>query len=101
MPAPDPAGVPPEHHRIHGRSRVRSRRDRQGRREARDRGRDGGRAEVHDPDRRLVRGRELRDGRPGLPAPVPVDVAEFADQRHGRHAGGPSALDGARGFTRR
>ena len=33
LPAPDPAGVPAEHHRLHGRPRVRERRHRQGRRQ--------------------------------------------------------------------
>ena len=37
LPAADPARVPPEHHRVHGRARVRGGRHRQGRREARDR----------------------------------------------------------------
>ena len=36
-PAEDPARVPPEHHRLHGRPRVRGRRHRQGRREDGDR----------------------------------------------------------------
>ena len=39
LPAPDPARLPPEHHRVHGRARVRGGRHRQGRRQARDRGR--------------------------------------------------------------
>ena len=76
LPAPDPAGVPPEHHRVHGRARVRGGRHRQGRREARHGGRLGRGPQVHGPHRRLVRGRQLRDGRPGVPAAVPVVVAE-------------------------
>ena len=41
LPAQDPARLPPEHHRVHGRARVRGGRHRQGRREARDGGRLG------------------------------------------------------------
>ena len=74
LPAPDPARVPPEHHRVHGRARVRGRRHREGRREARDRRGDRRRAEVHGADRRVVRRRQLRDGRARLPAAVPVDA---------------------------
>ena len=59
-PAPDPARVPAEHHRLHGRTRLRGRRDRQGRRQAGDRGLDRARAEVHRDRRRLVRRRQLR-----------------------------------------
>ena len=63
-----PARVPPEHHRLHGRRRVRGRRHRPRRREARDRGRVRRGAEVHGRDRRLVRRRQLRDVRPRLRA---------------------------------
>ena len=101
LPAPDPARVPPEHHRVHGRARVRGGRHRQGRREARDGRRVGRGAEVHGPHRRLVRGRQLRDGRARLPAAVPVDVAELADLGHGRPAGGARAVDGPRRLRRR
>ena len=44
-------------------------------------------------DRRLLRRRQLRDVRPGLPAPVPLQLAERADQRHGRRAGGRRPRD--------
>ena len=90
----DPAAIPAEHHRVHGRSRVRGRRHREGRSEARDRGRFGRGPEVHGHRRRQLRCRKLRDGRPGVPAALPVDVAERADQRHGRPASGPRAVDG-------
>ena len=63
LPAPDPARVPPEHHRVHGRARVRGGRHREGRGQARDRRGHRRRAEVHGADRRVVRGRQLRDGR--------------------------------------
>ena len=69
-------------------------RHREGRGEARDRRRDRGGAEVHGADRRLVRRRQLRDGRARLPAAVPLDVAELAHLRDGRPAGGARALDG-------
>ena len=37
--------------------------------------------QVHGPDRRVLRGRQLRDGRSGVPAALPVDVAEHAGSR--------------------
>ena len=86
-PAQDPAGVPAEHHRLHGRQAVRGGRHRQAR------GQDGHRgllrpgAEAHRDHRRLVRRGELRDVRPGLLPPLPVDVAERPDLRDGRRPG--------------
>ena len=47
-------------------------------------------------DRRQLRRRELRDGRPRLPAAVPVVLAERPDLRDGRPAGGARPLDGPR-----
>ena len=91
LPAPDPARLPPEHHRVHGRPRVRGGRHRQGRREAGHRGRVGGGAQVHGPHRRVVRGGQLRDGRPRLPAAVPVVVAERAHLGHGRRRRRPAS----------
>ena len=56
LPAPDPAPLPPEHHRVHGRARVRGGRHRQGRGEARDgRGQRRG-PQVHGPHRRAASG---------------------------------------------
>ena len=57
--------------------------------------------EVHGPHRRLVRRRQLRDGRPRLPAALPVVVAERADLGHGRPAGGARPVDGPRRLRRR
>ena len=71
MSAADPARLPPEHHRLHGRPRVRGGRHRQGRREAGHRGRLGRGAQVHGHHRRLVRGGQLRHGGPRLPAALP------------------------------
>ena len=75
-PAPDPARLPPEHHRLHGRPRVRGRRDRQGRGQDGDRRRLRRGPQVHGPHRRQLRGRQLRDGRPGVRPALPVVVAE-------------------------
>ena len=58
--AADPARLPAEHHRLHGRRRVRGGRHRARRRQARDGGRLRGGAEVHRRHRRLVRRRQLR-----------------------------------------
>ncbi len=65
-PARHPAAVPAEHHRLHGRPRVRGGRHRQARREDGDGRRDGAGAEAHRRDRRLVRRRQLLDERPRL-----------------------------------
>ena len=54
------ARLPPEHHRLHGRHRVRGGRHRARRGEARDGRRLRGGAEVHGRDRRLVRRGQLR-----------------------------------------
>ena len=48
-----------------------------------------------------LRGRQLRDGRPRLPAAVPVVVAERAHLGHGRPAGGPRPVDGPWRLRRR
>ena len=84
----DPAPLPAEHQRLHGRPGVRGGRDRQGRRQ-------DGRRRRHRPGpqadrdrRRLLRRRQLRDVRPRLLAPLPVDVAERAHLGDGRRAGG-------------
>ncbi len=95
QPAQRAAGVPAEHHRLHGRQEVRERRHRQGRRQ------DGhgrgllARAQVHRGDRRQLRRGQLRHVRPRLRCPLPVDVAERAHQRDGRRAGGFRTRHGA------
>ena len=61
---------------LHGRARVRGGRHRQGRGEARDGRRQRRGAQVHGAHRRQLRGGQLRDGRPRLPAAVPVVLAE-------------------------
>src|SRR6185312_4180707 len=86
--AEDPADLPAEHLRLHGRREVRGRRHRQGWRQAGDRRGLRRGSEVHRADRRLLRGRQLRHVRAGLFAAVPVDLAQQPDQRHGRRAGG-------------
>ena len=93
QPAPHPARLPAEHHRLHGRQAVRARRHRQGRREDGARRRQRHRAEVHGDHRRLVRRRKLRHVRPRLLAALPLDVAERAHLRDGRRAGRGRADD--------
>ena len=89
------AGVPAEHHRVHGRPGVRGGRDRQERREDGDGGGDDPGAEADGRDRRVVRGGELLDVRAGVLAAAAVPVAERADLGDGRGAGGDGAVDGA------
>ena len=95
QPAQDPAGVPAEHQRLHGRARLREPRDRPGRRQAGHGGVVLGGAEVHRGDRRLVRGGQLRDVRPRLRPALPVDVAQRPDLGDGRRAGRVGAGDRA------
>ena len=92
------AGVPAEHHRLHGGQGVREPRHRQGWRQDGD----GGRRTRSVPkftviDRRLVRRGQLRHVRAGLRAAPAVDVAERAHLGDGRRAGGERAADGAAG----
>ena len=87
----DPAAVPAEHHRLHGRPRLRGRRHRQARRQDGHRRRLRAGAQAHRRHRRLVRRRQLLDVRPGLLAPLPVDVAQRAHLGDGRRAGGVGA----------
>ena len=90
------AGVPAEHHRLHGRQGVREPRHRPRRRQAGHRGRVQRGPEVHGGHRRLVRRRQLRHVRSRLRPAVPVDVAEREDLGDGRRAGRVGALGGAR-----
>ena len=94
-PARRAAGVPAEHHRVHGRPRVRGGRDRQERRQDGDGRGDDPRAEADGRDRRVVRGRELLDVRACVLAAAAVPLAERADLGDGRGAGGDGAVDGA------
>ena len=84
----DPAAVPAEHHRLHGRPRLRGRRHRQARRQDGHCRRLRPGAEADRRHRRLVRRRQLLDVRPGVLAPVPVDVAQRPHLGDGRRAGG-------------
>ena len=68
LPAQDPARLPAEHHRLHGREGLRARRHREGRREARHGRRVRAGAEADRRDRRLLRRRQLRHVRPGVRA---------------------------------
>ena len=49
------------------------------------------RAQDHGPDRRQLRRRQLRHGRPRLLAALPLHLAQLAHQRDGRRAGGERA----------
>ena len=86
-PAEDPPGLPPEYQRLHHREGVRAAGDHQGRPQ------DGEcRFHLHGPQvyrhrRGLLRGGQLRDVRPGLFPPLPLDVAQRPDRGHGRRAG--------------
>ena len=86
---------------LHGRPRIRGGRHRQGRGEAGDGGRLGRGPEVHGPHRRIVRGRQLRDVGAGVPAALPVVVAQRAHLGDGWLAGGARPLDGRRRLRRR
>ena len=89
LPAPHPARLPAEHHRLHGGQGVRARGHRQGRGEARDgRGLRPG-AEADRRHRRLVRGGKLRHVRPRVRAQAAVHVAERPHRGHGRRARRP------------
>ena len=92
-PARHPAGVPAEHLRLHGRARLRGRRDRQARRQDGHRRGDHPGAQADRGDRRLVRCRQLLHVRARLLTAVPVDVAREPDLGHGRAAGGIRARD--------
>src|SRR3546814_3700220 len=61
--------------------------------EAGHRGGDGNGAEDHRADRRQLRRGQLRHVRARLFAPVPLHLAQCADQRDGRRAGGVGAGD--------
>jgi 3-methylcrotonyl-CoA carboxylase beta subunit len=65
-PARHSAGLPAEHHRLHGRPQVRERRHRQGRRQDGHRRRHRPGAQAHRADRRQLRRRQLRHVRPRL-----------------------------------
>ena len=97
LPARHPAGVPAEHHRLHGRPQVRGRRHRQGRRQ------DGDRrvARRAVPKFTVIIGGSYGAGNYGMcgrayDAALPVDVAERAHLGDGRRAGGERAGHGAR-----
>ena len=79
-----PLALPAEHHRLHGRPRVRARRHRQGRRQAGHGRRLRPGAEADGDRRRLVRRRQLRHVRAGVRAAPAVDVAERAHLGDGR-----------------
>jgi 3-methylcrotonyl-CoA carboxylase beta subunit len=93
LPAACAAGVPAEHHRVHGRQEIRERGHRPARRE------DGhgrglrARAEVHGHRGREFRCRQLRHVRARVCTAIPLGLAEFAHRRHGRRAGRQCAGD--------
>ena len=93
LPARHSADLPAEHHRLHGRAEIRSRRHRQGRCQVGHRGilRQG--AKVHGDHRWQLRRRQLRHVRARVQPALPVDVAERPHLGHGRRAGGHRAGD--------
>ena len=91
LPAARAAGVPAEHHRLHGRQEIRERGHRASRRQDGDRGGLRARAEVHGDRRRQLRRGQLRHVRARLLAAFPVDLAELAHLRDGRRTGGERA----------
>ena len=97
--AQDPAAVPAEHRRLHGRPRLRGRRHRQARRQDGHRRRLCPGAQVDRRDRRILWRGQLFDVWPGVLATLSVDVAECADLGDGRRAGRVGAGDRARRAT--
>ncbi len=87
LPAQGPAGVPAEHHRLHGGPQVRERRHCPQRRQDGDGRGHGECAQVHHHHWRQLWRRQLRHVRPRVQPPLPVDVAQRAHQRDGRRAG--------------
>jgi acetyl-CoA carboxylase beta subunit len=92
--AQSPAPVSAEHHRLHRRQGIRTRRHRARRRQDGARGCGGAGAQVHGHHRRIVRRRQLRHVRPWVLAAPVMDVAQRQDLRDGRPAGGRCAVDG-------
>ena len=87
------AGLPAEHHRLHGRHQLRAGRHHQGRRQDDQRGDQLGRPA---PDRQpglVLRGRQLRHVRPRLRPPLHVRLARRPAGRHGRGPARRGALD--------
>ena len=85
--ARDTADLPAEHHRLHGRAKIRKRRYRQGRRQDGNRCGHGCGSQDHDDRRRFIRGRQLWHVRARLFAALSLDVAEWSHLRDGRRAG--------------
>ena len=84
------AGVPAEHHRLHGGQGVRAARHHQGRREDDQRRLQQPGAAPHHQHGRLVRRRQLRHVRAGVRAALPVRLAEREDRRDGARSSSPA-----------
>ena len=81
------AGLPAEHHRLHGGLGGRARRRDQARRQDDPGRRQRARAEVHLRHRRLVRRRQLRHVRPRVRSALHLQLAQRAHRGDGRRAG--------------
>ena len=95
-----PAGLPAEHHRLHGRHRVRAGRHHQGRRKDDQRRHQQRGAAPDDQHGELVRRGQLRHVRAGLRPAVDVRVAGRQARGHGRGAARGGAVDRRPGVRR-
>ena len=99
--ADTPAGLPAEHHRLHGRHHLRAGRHHQGRRQDDQRRRQQRRPALHHQHRRLVRRRQLRHVRPRLRPAADVRLGQRPARRDGRRSSWPACCRSSAGSRRR